>query len=241
MTDGAPQGHGGNPDGGQTCDGVEPPTGSCASPGDTCPFFVGAEGCGGQCVCQSDTTWSCNIYCSTPAVDAGVAEASVVPAEAAVFDAPPVFDASPPPGELCCLGPTGQDGQNLEYPPSDGCNSPPVAWEYVPTCDFTATHIELHNSGGPVGILDDTGGNPGPNLWTGLLPATPTPTWTGIDIVPPVHLVGGRTYFIYEGSGTCSIATGGTTQTFWLYDPNMGRIGPLNKFPFTFRITGTCM
>jgi hypothetical protein len=166
-------------------------------------------------------------------------EASVEPIEAAVDDevVQPAADAS------CCLDPSGQDGQNLQYAPADTCTDSAfasVAWEYVPACDFDATHIELFDASGPVGILGDTGGNPSPNLWTELLPPGSPHAWNGMDIVPPVHLVGGQTYFIYEGSPACSIATAGATQTFWLYDPQQGRLGPYNKYAFTFRISGTC-
>jgi hypothetical protein len=213
------------PDAGEMCNMVEGASGSCVTPGDTCPFFVGAAGCGGLCECGSDLMWSCSISCAGFTAEAGVEDVSVVPAEAA-----------PP----CCLDPGGQDGQNLQFPPVDTCMSPPVAWEYVAPCDFDATYIELHNTGSPVGILGDTDGNPGPNLFSGLVPYSSVPSWNGVAIVPPVHLVGGQTYFIYEGWGTCSIASGGTPQLYWLYDPTQGRVGPYTKSPWTFRITGAC-
>jgi hypothetical protein len=233
-------GDGGTPvvtqDAGEMCNSVEGASGSCVNPGDTCPFFVGAAMCGGLCICQSDLTWSCSISCGGNTVEAGVEDVSVVTAEAAVFDAPTL------PGDEtgCCLDPGGQDGQNLQYSTVDTVMSPPVAWEYVPPCTFDASYIALHDTGGPVGILDDTGGNPGPNLWTSLLPYTYVPTWKGIEIVPPVHLVAGHSYFIYEGYATASIASGGTIQMSWVYDPMQGRQGPFYKYPYTFRITGVC-
>jgi hypothetical protein len=228
------------PEAAARCTGRE--QGSPCVAGDTCLFsarIIASSEILGGCTCQSDLTWSCEITVgAAPPVDASVApvDASVEPVEAAVEDvvAKPAVDAN------CCLDPTGQDGQNLQYAPADVCTNTSVAWEYVPPCDFDATRIELYNSSGPVGILGDTGGNPSPNLWTALLPAGTPHAWNGIDIVPPVHLVGGQTYFIYEGSPVCSIATGGVSQTFWLYDPNSGRQGPFNKYPFTFRINGTC-
>jgi hypothetical protein len=229
-------GGGAAPDAGETCNMVEGASGSCVNPGDTCPFFIGAAGCGGLCVCGNDLTWSCSISCGGSTEEAGVVDASVVPVEAGFFDA----STLPPETSGCCLDPGGQDGQNLQFPPVDTCMSDPVAWEYVAPCDFDADFIALHNSGGPVGILDDTDGNPGPNLWSGLLPSSSFPAWNGLPIDPPVHLLGGHSYFIFEGSGTCSIASGGVVHMSWLYDPVQGRRGPFYKYPWLFRITGTC-
>jgi hypothetical protein len=221
---------------------------TCSSVGATCSIFLGAAGCGGQCVCEPDQQWQCEISCTpiyprdaSTYVDASyVVEASVaVDAFVATPDASTtVVDASVAPmdGGVCC-----GDGQNLDFPPSDSCTGNPLAWEYIPTCDFPVALIELYNAGGPVAILDSDGVAPGKTLWSGTFPSASTAIyWQSAEVFPPVALQAGHRYFLFEGQGPCSIASGGEEQPYYAVNPSGGWDGPYVGHAWTARLGAQC-
>jgi hypothetical protein len=160
-------------------------------------------------------------------------------------DGPEVHDAAEEPpvvvqveaGGTCC-----GDEQNTSYPPDTNCSGITIAWQYVPSCDFSVARIELHKSGGTVALLDGNGGGPpGATLWSASLPSSPTgePAWEGADVVPPIPLTAGHIYYLEESEGTCSIASDGVQYPYyglWSY----GWDGPYQWHPWTSHVIGTC-
>jgi hypothetical protein len=216
---------------------------TCPTVGATCSIFLGAAGCGGECVCQPDQEWLCEISCSPiitreASTPVGVADASVATPEAApaVADAG-VVDASvlPEDAGMCC-----GDSQNTDFPPSDTCGGASIAWEYIPKCDIPVALIQLHNGGGPVAILDSEGTAPGKLLWSGTLPATSSPAWLSTEVYPPVPLYAGHRYFLFEGEGPCSIAASGDEQPYYAGSPSGTWSGPYMGHAWTARLGAAC-
>ena len=140
-------------------------------------------------------------------------------------------------GGRCC-----GDEQNTDHPPSTNCSGITIAWQYIPSCDFAVSRIELHKSAGTVALLDHAGSQPGATLWSAELPSSPTgdPAWNGADVVPPIALRAGHIYFIEESAGTCSIATDGIEYPYYGLGSDGSWDGPYTWHPWTSHVIGTC-
>jgi hypothetical protein len=168
-------------------------------------------------------------------IETGVVE----PDAGDTVDAESESSADAPQGPLCC-----KDGQNAINTTDESCwHELDVAWEYIPNCNLLATQIALHDTGGPIAILDSVGTfpavSPGAVLWTGTLPSSTTASWTSVDILPPLPLTAGHSYFIQEGLGTCSIALAGDEWPSFTLGSS-GWVGPSLMFAWASRITGNC-
>jgi hypothetical protein len=172
-------------------------------------------------------------YDASPTYDGGRSDA---PTHDAAEEPPVVVQVEA--GGTCC----GEE-QNTDYPPDTNCSGITIAWQYIPSCDFSVARIELHKSGGTVALLDGNGGGPpGATLWSAQLPSSPTgdPAWEGADVVPPIPLQAGRVYYLEESDGTCSIATSGVEYPYYGLSIGGSWDGPYQSHAWTSHVIGTC-
>jgi hypothetical protein len=140
-----------------------------------------------------------------------------------------------------CCGDTEND-----FPTGDNCfqGAAWIAWKYVPTCGFNVTRIELHSDMGNVALLADSNGFPGATLFQGQLSQPDPEGWIGANVMPPLALTGGQTYWIAENVSLCSIAQQGlgTAQQYYgSFNTLAGPWeGPYMGEAWTARIIGEC-
>ena len=182
-----------------------------------------------------------------PSADAGEGDIGVVAIPDAAHDAPRDSPVSEAAADVVvhrdAVGACCGDEQNTDYPPDTNCSGITVAWQYVPSCDFAVSRIELHKSGGTVALLDGVGGGPpGVTLWSAPLPSSPAgePDWEGADVVPPIALTAGHVYYLEESAGICSIASGGVEYPYYGQSSDGSWDGPYQWHPWTSRIIGAC-
>jgi hypothetical protein len=129
-------------------------------------------------------------------------------------------------------------------PPDNNCSQGAawIAWEYVPSCGFNVTRLELHTDGGSVALLADAGNFPGPLLFQGVLGAPDASGFLGADVNPPIALVGGQKYWLAEAVGICSIAANGSAPTYYgsFGDLSGPWSGPFNGHAWTAHVVGEC-
>ncbi len=176
--------------------------------------------CGNRC----PAGWACTAgSCMPPAFDGGC----VMSSDAGAVDA-----------GTCC----GGESVNTAFPPtSDWFTDLWIAFDYVPTCNYALTRLELHARDGEVALLDDACGMPGAVLFRGLLTGSGDIVWKGADVAPAIVMVAGRRYWIASNSSVSSIATGGMHQTKRAASSLIGPWGyPDTVFPYTFHALGRC-
>ena len=163
-------------------------------------------------------------------------------------------DADPSASAVTAYGVLGE-GINSECGADGTCSTfGSTAFEFVPQHDLRLSRVELHTSGGRVGVLDSDCGRPGATLFEGPLEAGESVSpWRGATLSPPLRLTGGHRYFVYESpdpasighEGNCSVPerecgspvreftgpVGGTTGP-WM--------GPYTR-PWLVRFTGVCL
>lgn len=104
-----------------------------------------------------------------------------------------------------------------DFPVSNNCSQGAVwiAWKYVPSCSFNVTRLEIHSDKGNVALLDDNNDAPGSTLFQGMLGLPDANGWIGADVVPPIALTAGATYWIAENVSVCSIASMGNPPKYY--------------------------
>lgn len=237
-------------------------TGSCNEANDTCIIIPGNDGAAcddsnacttgstcsaGQCVggapanqggacddknaCTTVDTCNGNGMCiGSSAITQCIAGDGCCPANCTQANDPDCVPA-------CC-----GDDQNPN-PPSNNCfqGAAWIAWQYVPTCGFNVTRIELHTNAGSVALLADNGGKPGATLFQGVLGPPDPQGWLGADVSPPIAVTGGTVYWIAEAVGTCSIASSGTTPPYYGGQSLNGPWdGPYMGHNWTSHVKGEC-
>ncbi len=142
-----------------------------------------------------------------------------------------------------CIPPCCGDDQN-PFPLTHNCfqGATWIAWQYVPTCSFNMTRLEIASDSGSVALLTDQNGKPGAVLFQSPLSPTSPVGWLGADASPPVALTGGQVYWIAEAVGECSVASGGVMQPYY---GSFGGIngpwdGPFSGHNWTSHVIGEC-
>lgn len=154
------------------------------------------------------------------------------------------FEGDPSPAGVSSYGACGE-GINITSSPAFNVSGAGAAFEYVPETDVVIERIELHTTGGFVGLLDSDCELPGKVLFYGALENSATWTWVGAWVTPPITVKAGHRYFIYEKtpqSGEDSASTGGTFVREYTTQngPNGPWDGPFSGVYWSARLDGVC-
>jgi len=155
------------------------------------------------------------------------------------------FTDDPTPQATSDLGTACDEGENTSTPPSDGCGTVGVAWEWVPDHDMAVSRLELWTEGGnQVAFYADDNGRPGTRLFIGDTggPDFDPPTWRGADVNPPISVKGCHRYYLHQvltHGGACSWSVGGIDVREYTVNNQNGWDGP---FPgdWMARVRGAC-
>jgi hypothetical protein len=141
-------------------------------------------------------------------------------------------------------GPCCGDQLNPTTPSSSPCTlgATWIAWQYIPSCSFEVTRIELHTTDGSAALLADANDSPGAFLFQGALGIAEANGWRGVDVTPPIQVVGGKTYWIGEDATYCSVAESGTPYPYYGSFQSGQWNGPYMSadHAWTARIVGSC-
>jgi hypothetical protein len=175
--------------------------------------FLFVASCGGRTQLYERVGTDAGVHPVDAGKDSGPIGVDAAPPDAGPPDAGDCgFDQDPSPQATSGYGACGE-AINITSPPTDNVSGAGAAFEYVPETDVVVGRIELHTTGGSVGLLDSDCDLPAKVLFYGPLPTSPTPAWLGADVFPPVTVKAGHRYFVYEstagGSGEDSAATSG--------------------------------
>ena len=154
------------------------------------------------------------------------------------------FTGDPTPQATTDLGTACDEGENTSTPPSNGCGTVGVAWEWVPDHDMAVSRLELWTEGGnQVALYGDDNGRPGARLFVGDTggPDFDPPTWRGADVNPPISVRGCHRYYLHQiltHGSACSWSVGGIDVREYTVNGN-GWDGP---FPghWMARVRGAC-
>jgi len=154
------------------------------------------------------------------------------------------FTNDPTPQATTDLGTACDEGENTTSPPTTGCGTSGVAWEWVPDHDMAVSRIELWTEGGnQVAFYGDDNGHPGAQLFLGSTggPDFDPPMWRGADVNPPIAVRGCHRYYLHQvlsHGSACSWSVGGIDVREYWNDGN-GWQGP---FPghWMARVRGAC-
>jgi len=202
--------------------------------------FVVIASCGGRTQLGSGGDAGPDAHVHDGGKDSGVVQLDA--GEDATSDCG--FDQDPSPGATSSYGACGE-GVNITSPPADNVAGAGAAFEYVPQTDIVIERIELHTTGGSVGLLDSDCEQPGTVLFYGPLETSATPAWVGADVFPVIPVKAGHRYFIYEktdSSGADSAATGGVyTREYTTPNGVNGPWGgPFDGIFWSARLDGVC-